>query len=151
MNIYVASSWRNEERQQMVVKRLRALGHKVYDFRHPTPGDHGFHWSEIDPEYKEWDGSRFRARLNHPVAIDGYCKDMGALQKCDVCILVLPCGRSAHIEAGWAAGAKKLVAVLLDGQLEPELMYKMLDSICVNMEELIEWLQDVSEGGTIAS
>ena len=49
MKIYVASSWRNE-RQPEVVRCLRQRGHEVYDFRHPTPGDFGFRWSEIDLE-----------------------------------------------------------------------------------------------------
>jgi hypothetical protein len=35
MKIYVASSWRNE-RQQDVVKTLRAANHEVYDFRERT-------------------------------------------------------------------------------------------------------------------
>lgn len=42
MKIYVASSWRNN-RQPDVVKFLRDLGHEVYDFKNPKPGDDGFH------------------------------------------------------------------------------------------------------------
>jgi hypothetical protein len=54
---------------------------------------------------------------------------MGALKWCDTCVLVLPCGRSAHLEAGWAAGAGKFtVGLLADG--EPDLMWKMLDYLC---------------------
>ena len=47
-NIYVASSWRNQY-QQRVVSLLRELGHEVYDFRNPSPDNHGFSWSEIRP------------------------------------------------------------------------------------------------------
>lgn len=49
--IYVASSWRNEFQWQ-VVHELRRVGHEVYDFRNPKPGDDGFHWSEIDPDWE---------------------------------------------------------------------------------------------------
>jgi len=52
MSIYVASSWRNTH-QPSVVAALREAGHDVYDFRNPRPGDHGFHWSMIDPDWKE--------------------------------------------------------------------------------------------------
>jgi hypothetical protein len=38
MRVYVASSWRNPW-QPNVVGLLRSLGHKVYDFREPIPGD----------------------------------------------------------------------------------------------------------------
>jgi hypothetical protein len=100
--IYVASSWRNGY-QQAVVESLRQLGHEVYDFRHPAPGNDGFHWSEIDPAWKDWNQSAFAAALQHPIAVDGFGRDMSALEWCDTCVLVLPCGRSAHLEAGWAA------------------------------------------------
>ena len=38
-------------------------------------------------------------------------KVVEALRACDGCVLVLPSGRSAHLEAGWAAGAGKRVVV----------------------------------------
>jgi nucleoside 2-deoxyribosyltransferase len=43
----------------------------------------------------------------------------------DCCVLVLPCGRSAHIEAGYMAGRGKPVWVLAVEPCEPELMYKL--------------------------
>ena len=52
MKLYVASSWRNLN-QPTVVELLRKCGHEVYDFRNPAPGDNGFHWEEIDPD---WEG-----------------------------------------------------------------------------------------------
>jgi nucleoside 2-deoxyribosyltransferase len=132
--IYVASSWRNET-QPGVVAFLRELGHKVYDFRHPQPGYDGFHWTEIDPEWKAWSAPAFRQKLAHQIAQAGFRNDMDGLEWCDTCVLVLPCGRSAHLELGWAAGAgKHTVALLADG--EPELMYLLVDDLVVNLEEL---------------
>lgn len=49
--IYVASSWRNDIQPQ-VVETLRKEGFEVYDFKNPEPGNNGFHWSEIDPDWK---------------------------------------------------------------------------------------------------
>jgi hypothetical protein len=55
----------------------------------------------------------------------------------DIAVLVLPCGRSAHLEAGWFVGAgKQLVILLAPG--EPELMYKLTPDICLTIEEVIE-------------
>lgn len=134
MKIYVASSWRNIQ-QPVVVQALRDAGHEVYDFKQPVPGDNGFHWTEIDGGWKQWTPERFKAALDHPIAQDGYEKDMGALKSCDVCVLVMPCGRSAHLEAGYAIGAGKPTFILLaDG--EPELMYKMA-RICLTLSEVI--------------
>jgi hypothetical protein len=112
MKIYVASSWRNIY-QPAVVDICRKAGHETYDFRNPGPGDNGFGWSEIDPAWKSWDFERYRKLLNHPRAQQGFNLDMGALKTCDACVLVYPCGKSAHLELGWAAGAGKRTAVLV--------------------------------------
>ncbi len=135
MKVYVASSWRNPY-QQEVVEWLRAAAFEVYDFRKPAdwdgsnpakPGDrgYGFHWSDIDPDWLGWSTERFAESLDHPIAVGGFESDMRGLRECDAVVLVLPCGRSAHLEAGWAAGAHKPVVVFSPERLEPELMYRM--------------------------
>lgn len=138
-HVYVASSWRNTY-QPTVVAELRAVGHKVYDFRHPTgPKSGGFHWSEIDPAYQDWLPHEFRRALEHEVADTGYANDWNAMQWADTGVLVLPSGRSAHIEAGYFVGAgKDLYILMYDGTVqEPELMYKMATDICLSTHELI--------------
>jgi hypothetical protein len=122
MNIYVASSWRNVV-QPAVVHALRAFGHEVYDFRHPAPGNTGFSWSEIDPHWRQWTPDDYRKALHHPIAMKGYALDVGALQSCDACVLVLPSGRSASWEFGYAVGQGKRGYVLQLEKEEPELMY----------------------------
>jgi hypothetical protein len=65
---------------------------------------------------------------------------MGALRWCDTCVLVLPSGRSAHLEAGWAAGAgKTTIGLLADG--EPDLMWKMLDLLTHDLGAVRDWLR----------
>jgi hypothetical protein len=139
--IYVASSWRNVA-YPSVVDALREAGHKAYDFRHPDGPDdeYGFHWSDIDPNWKNWSKEKFREALDHPIANRGYSRDLMAMEWCQDCVLVLPCGRSAHSELGWCAGTGKRTIVLLsDG--EPELMYKLFDHICVSVKEVLAVLE----------
>lgn len=138
MKIYVATSWRNPL-QPAVVRELRAVGHDVYDFRSPRPGDNGFHWSEIDPEWKTWTPERYRNCLDHPIAEAGFASDMDALNWCDAVVAVQPFGRSASLELGWAAGAGKLTILML-AEGEPELMVKMCDNICIGMDEVLSCL-----------
>ncbi len=139
-SIYVASSWRNEELQQSTVVFLRALDFEVYDFRHPRPGNDGFHWSEIDEDWKNWNREQFRRGLSHPIASKGFNLDFHAMEQADACVLVMPCGRSAHLAAGYFVGAgKPLVILLVDG--EPELMYRMADSICISLPEVGVYVQ----------
>lgn len=135
--IYVASSWRNKV-QPLVVDALSAFGHKVYDFRHPYDGNNGFSWSEIDTKWQQWTREEFRAGLEHPRAKQGFSLDMASLALCDACVLVLPSGRSAHLEAGFAIGAGKPTAILLSTG-EPELMYLMSAALCTSIEEILAW------------
>jgi hypothetical protein len=138
--IYVASSWRNAY-QPDVVEMLRLDGHEVYDFRNPGDGNTGFSWHKIDlsvpagPADLRLPAEQIRTMLEHQEAEDGFALDMGALRWCDVCVLVLPSGRSAHMEAGWAAGVGKFTIVLLD-EGEPDLMWKMANRLCVSMAEV---------------
>jgi nucleoside 2-deoxyribosyltransferase len=121
--IYVASSWRNEF-QPNIVNQLRADGHEVYDFRNPAPNNNGFRWSAIDPNWLGWTPEAFAKLLDHPIAQEGYALDKAALDWCDTCVMVLPCGRSAHLEAGYAAGrGKRTIFYLRPEKFEPELMY----------------------------
>jgi hypothetical protein len=54
----------------------------------------------------------------------------------DTCVLLLPCGRSAHLEAGYFVGAgKELNIVLSNEKFEPELMYKMTNNIYVSLND----------------
>lgn len=101
--IYVASSWRNPY-QPEVVTALRKAGHEVYDFRNPKDNPGGFHWADVDENWQEWQPEEYIRNLTHPVAEKGFKADLDAMLWADTCVLVLPCGRSAHTEAGWFAG-----------------------------------------------
>ncbi len=138
VKIYVASSWRNPI-QQDVVAALRKAGHEVYDFRNPAPGNHGFRWSDIDPDWQNWGGEGFTAALKHPIAEAGFALDKEALDWCEACVLVLPSGKSAHLEAGYTIGQGKPTAVLLAERMEPELMYKLADTPLLTVEAVVEW------------
>lgn len=140
MKFYVASSWRNIE-QPGVVTILRASGHEVYDFRNPPHGRGGFAWSEIDQNWQRWTAEQYREALNSPIAEDGFRSDMDGMEWADACVLVLPCGRSAHLEAGWFAGKGKPVYVLTKDGEEPELMAKMCTAICTSWDDLLQTLE----------
>lgn len=137
MKLYVASSWRNPY-QQEIVRLLRLWYHEVYDFQHPPGGDHlGFNWADIDPSWRQWSAVNYLTHLSDPIATAGFESDFGAMQWADACVLLLPCGRSAHLEAGWFVGQGKPLWILLDkaefpvpeGESNPELMYRMATGI----------------------
>ena len=154
-NIYVASSWRNDY-QPKVVSVLRSAGHAVYDFKNPSPGDNGFHWSEIDPNWKGWSPDEFREGLDHPLAKKGYGKDRNAMVWANAGLLVLPSGLSAHLEAGWLSGRGKPTAVFAPEIKEPELMYKLMEEsfigdssigkwFCTTIDEVMEYFHSIDK------
>lgn len=139
--VYVASSWRNEH-QESLVEKLRLMGYEVYDFKHPNNGE-GFQWSWIDENWQGWSMRAYREALNSDYARFGFNRDFDAMKAADICVLCLPCGRSAHIEAGWMKGAgKKVVAFIPPGhKIEPELMYGMLDGVALCIQDLVNLLK----------
>jgi hypothetical protein len=138
--IYVASSWRNKYYPE-VVSRLREAGHEVYDFRNPPHGGNGFRWTDIDPDAPDWTFGQYAEGLNHPLAERQFQADLDALNWADTCVLVLPCGRSAHTEAGWLAGAGRKVIAYIPEMMEPELMYKLFSFVCDDIDDIIQYLK----------
>jgi len=146
--VYVASSWRNLM-QEGVCAALRAAGIDHYDFKNPEGGT-GFSWREvkthdvpsiehgIKPKGADWEPvGEYLSMIEHPRAVEGFTADFAAMQRADTFVMVLPCGKSAHLELGWAVGAGKRTIILLEDPVEPELMYLMVDELCPNLFDLL--------------
>ena len=149
MRVYVASSFRNE-RQPAVVEALRSAGHEVYDFHHPevegpgAPVNAGHGWEQALPCGQTWTADQYLAMLRQPLAVEGFTADWEAMVWADAFVLVLSCGRNAHLEAGYAVGADKPLAIYLDpANVEPELMHKLAGLITDDPKEILTWLGDV--------
>ena len=129
------SAW--GERRQELPRRFSGV---VSTSVTSLPNAAGFHWTDVDPNCMDWTPAEYQANLSHPLAERQFKNDIEAMTVCDACVLVLPCGRSAHTEAGWFAGQGKKVYVLIPDKdsFEPELMYKLFTKVCVSLEELIE-------------
>ncbi len=110
------------------------------------PGGSGFSWQQLGAEKNPKPTvDEYRRMLAHPIAAAGYLSDFRAMEWADTCVLVLPCGRSAHLEAGWFAGRGKRVIILTQDGEEPELMALMAQHICGSIDEVIEALADMRE------
>jgi NTP pyrophosphatase (non-canonical NTP hydrolase)/nucleoside 2-deoxyribosyltransferase len=151
--IYLASSWRNPH-QPAVLAALRAAGHEVYDFRNPAPGQKGFAWRDcggIAASDGPGTGAKtipsYLEAIRSDRAAQGFEFDKSALEWCDTCVLALPCGRSAHLELGYAAGQGKDTYVLLhEDTFEPELMYLLNTGVSASIDEIIGWMAQRQPG-----
>ncbi len=134
--IYVSSSWSNPF-QQSFVGELRNRGHEVYDFRQPNGRSEQNVWTSLrigstilPKDLKEFlKDDSVRARFEEHVK---------AMLSSDVCVLLLPCNRSSHIEAGYmkALGKKVYVFSYSEDEMIPELMYLFFDGIFEYSEDL---------------
>lgn len=138
MKVYVAASWRTPQQPDVVIA-LREAGHDVYDFRHE-----GFGWKELDPNWESWDLATYLKHLRtSPRALQGYTRDMEALAAADACVLVLPSGRSAHLEFGYAIGRGKISMVLfLEQPVVPDLMYMAAQHLVTSIPQAVKRLRD---------
>ena len=136
MKIYVASSWRNRHQPQ-VVALLRKLEHQVYDFR-----EHGFNWGEVDENWESWTPEDYLAGRGHHVAAAAFQSDLDALWWANACVLVMPCGRSAHLEAGWCIGkGKPTLFYWPDGVTEEVDLMHGLAEVALGQEALKAWTE----------
>jgi len=138
--------------QPAVIQLLKAAKIPCYDFRNPEGGT-GFSWKEVKPNStpgvagkgSDWESiPDYFAMIHHPRAIEGFRADFAAMQRADAFVLVLPCGKSAHLELGWAIGAGKRTAILLEDPVEPELMYRAADHLSPHIDDLLAWLREDS-------
>ncbi len=139
MKIYVASSWRNL-RYRSVVKALVTAEHDVFDFRNP----YGQPAVEFE---KDFSGNcSYEDFLTSGQAVDAFRRDYEAMRGADACVLVLPSGRSSHLEAGWFIGGGRPCYILAerDAVEHPELMYAMAKMVTPHLENLIEALEKES-------
>ena len=141
--IYVASSWKNKY-QELVVQIARTYGCEVFDFKNPPGVERVFSWSDIQSGWELWTTEEYIKALRHPAAQACFESAHEGMVWADIGILVLPCGRSGHLEAGWMKGIGMPVYVFSPEIIEPELMYKLLGEIIPTWRDLCEKLQQLS-------
>lgn len=143
MKIYTASSWKNPH-YEYVVTTLKESGFEVYDFRSAisTEGHKlAFDWEQIDINWEFWNEEEFLEGLRHPLALNAFRSDFNGMMSSDVCVMILPCGKSSHIEAGFMKGLGKKLYILMLGTHRPELTYSLADRVFTSVHSLIAGLQ----------
>jgi len=107
MKIYIASSWKNQERVLLLAKRLEQEGFEVDAFCRASDSRYSFHWSELvdnEDDLKYYDAIEMLADYRTQRA---FKEDRKWLDWADAVVMLMPCGRSSHLEAGYAVGQGK--------------------------------------------
>jgi len=139
MILYLIGSLRNP-RIPEIAQALRKAGHEVFD-------DWFAAGPFADDAWKEYEQSRGHDLIT---ALDGYAAqhvyrfDKYHLDRSDGGVLVLPAGRSGHLEMGYLAGQGKSTYVLLDGDPDRwDVMYGFTCGVFATLDELVRHVQEV--------
>lgn len=113
LRIYLASSWRNDELVMVVYRLLRQYGFDVDAFCNQPGGRVGFNIADcLAAAGHSLDEVDAITALRHPAVAEqfriAFREDKKWLDWCNCVIMLMPCGRSAHLEAGYAKGQGKL-------------------------------------------
>lgn len=139
--IYLASSWKNVEAVRGIAELLRMKGHEVFDFTDPTIRPKGmdnfaFEASLIAGRPRE--EIEWLEFLDWPATKRAFACDKAGLDWANTIVMILPCGRNAHLEAGYGVGQGKDVFIF--GKLpkgEYEVMYRFATG-CYRTEQFMD-------------
>jgi len=131
--IYLMGALRNPEVPKLA-NEIRELGFEVFDDWF-TPGP------EADTFLFEYEKGRGR---NYLEALEGFAAnhifafDLEHLDSADIGLLLMPAGRSCHLEIGYLAGQGKPTYVLLDEEPSRiDIMYKLLTKVFLDKADLL--------------
>lgn len=113
-DFYVSGRWRNKENVMELTKRIREKGYSVYCFLEE-------HETNDDPEeyMKAFESLDWK---NDPRVREVFEKDMNGEKNSETFVMLLPVGKSCHIEAGVAYGLGKK-CILIGEPKETESLY----------------------------
>jgi len=138
--IYLASSWKNKEIVRKLAEVLREQGHEVDDFTDDSPGRFVFSWTKITEDELKLNAKEF---MQNEKAQRAFKEDKARIDWCNVLICILPCGLSAHMELGYAAGKGKKVILFAPEGFEPgkwEVMYGFANVMTISFFQLVNLL-----------
>lgn len=132
--IYLIGSLRNE-RVPLIAEELRGHGHEVFD-------DWFGAGHEADDMWQRYENGRkrsYRDALAGHAAQHIFHFDKKHIDASDAVILVLPAGKSGHLEFGYARGIGKESIILLDGEPERfDVMYNFAHLVTSDLREASE-------------
>ena len=141
-DFYIASRWRNKKKVSELAKQIEEKGRKVYNF---VEGDGAqYELKEMENKHgaeefmKEYES--IPNWKNDPKVREIFDVDMGAIKQSEKLILLLPAGKSSHIEAGTAYGMGK-PCIVIGEQKETESLYLIFSKFYETIDDFIASLE----------
>lgn len=132
--IYLIGSLRSP-RVPQVAKLLRESGYEVFDDWYAAGPEADDYWQK----YEQARGHTVRQAMEGYAANNTYNFDKTHLDRADAGVLVMPAGKSGHLELGYLVGRGKPGFILLENEPERwDVMYRFAEGVSTTTEELIE-------------
>lgn len=136
--IYLIGSLRNPKIPFIANRLRKATGLEVFD--------NWFSGGKIADDswraYSKIKGLSYREALNSYEARHIFEFDLLHIDRSDIGILVMPCGKSGHLEAGYMRGCGKPVFALFEKEpARYDVMMNFCTDVCFNEKELYDTLR----------
>lgn len=136
--IYIIGSLRNPEIPN-IGHKLRGAGFEAFD-----------DWWSASEDADDWlrdyykdRGCDYRQTIRSYAAQHIFNFDLHHLQRADVGLLVMPAGKSGHLELGYMRGLGKPCYVLFDSVPERvDIMYQFAEEVFFNVDECVSYLKN---------
>jgi nucleoside 2-deoxyribosyltransferase len=137
--IYIASAWKMQAEAINLAQELRTYGFEVFCFCETDAKHYSFDFRTVDnPDQKD----AFDL-LDDPRSRKAFVADIAGLDWADTVILLVPSGRSAHLEAGYAKGkGKRLYIYGGFPKGEWDVMYHLADGIYEGLEAMVKRMME---------
>lgn len=134
--VYIIGSLRNPEVINLGNK-IRDIGFNVFEDWIAAGPEADDYWQE----YEQKKGSTYKEALRGNAAEHVFFYDKSHLDSANIGILMLPAGKSGHLELGYMLGQGKKGYILLDGEPERwDVMYRFATEVFTDEEELLSEL-----------
>jgi len=130
-SIYLIGSLRNPAIPE-IGQKLRKLGFDVFDDWYAAGPEADDKWRD----YEKARGHSYAEGLQGYAAKHVFEFDLHHLQRCGIAVLIMPAGRSGHLELGYMLGQGKPGYVLMDDPERWDVMYQFATGVYFNLSEL---------------
>lgn len=141
MKIYVIGSLRNPKVLE-ISNKFREKGFDVFDDWMAAGPEADDYWQK----YETQRGHTYKEALAGYAATHVFEFDKKHLDASDAVVLVLPAGKSGHLELGYCIGRGVPGYILLEESPQKEMrydvMYKFAKTVCYNVDEIITDLEN---------
>ena len=136
-SLYVVGSLRNPNIPVVADYIRNTTNIEVFDDWYAAGPEADDYWRT----YELKRGRTYEEALAGRAATNTFRYDKSNLDRCDACVLVLPAGKSGHLELGYFIGSGKPGYILLDADYDRwDVMYRFATKVVRTTDQLIHEL-----------